>query len=148
MPSEVKFYRVRDPYGGFSNFAPRSIVIDGKWWYHSEGYYQAQKFAGTPHEEAIRTLKSPREAADYGRRTDLPLREDWEQVKDTVMLEALRAKFTQHADLRAMLLSTGDAALIEHTRNDNYWGDGGDGSGQNKLGRLLMQLRSELHEAS
>lgn len=60
------------------------------------------------------------------------------------MREALRAKFTQHKDLRETLLATGDARLVEHTKNDNYWGDGGDGSGLNKLGELLMKLRAEL----
>ena len=63
-----------------------------------------------------------------------------------VMLDALRAKFTQHDDLKAVLLGTGDAVLIEHTANDSYWADGGDGSGKNRLGLLLMRLREELRE--
>ncbi len=37
-----------------------------------------------------------------------------------------------------------DARLVEHTNNDVFWGDGGDGSGHNMLGRLLMELRAEL----
>ena len=91
----------------------------------------------------MRQTKAPGDAARLGRR--LPgLRADWEAVKDDVMLRALRAKFTQHARLRRLLLSTGDAELIEHTRNDRYWADGGDGSGLNRLGALLMQLREEL----
>ena len=60
------------------------------------------------------------------------------------MREALRAKFTQHPDLKELLLRTGSAQLVEHTANDNYWGDGGDGSGKNRLGILLMELRAEL----
>jgi ribA/ribD-fused uncharacterized protein len=72
------------------------------------------------------------------------LRADWEAVKDDVMRRALRAKFEQHSKLKSLLLSTGDAELIEHTRNDSYWADGGDGSGKNRLGILLMELRSEL----
>jgi hypothetical protein len=60
------------------------------------------------------------------------------------MLAAIRAKFTQHPDLCAQLLATCDAWLAEHTTRDRYWGDGGDGSGQNQLGRLLMQIRSKL----
>ena len=62
------------------------------------------------------------------------------------MGEVLRAKFTQHPQLRSLLLSTGDAELVEHTANDNYWADGGDGSGKNRLGQLLMELRSELRK--
>ena len=60
------------------------------------------------------------------------------------MREALRAKFTQHPALRSLLLSTGDETIVEHTENDNYWGDGGDGSGRNRLGVLLMELREKL----
>ena len=60
------------------------------------------------------------------------------------MLEAVRAKFSQHEDLKLILLGTGDAKLIEHTENDSYWGDGGDGSGKNRLGQILMQVRVEL----
>jgi ribA/ribD-fused uncharacterized protein len=60
------------------------------------------------------------------------------------MRKAVLAKFTQHEDLRAILLGTGDAVLIEHTEKDSYWGDGGDGSGQNRLGHILMSVRAEL----
>ncbi len=60
------------------------------------------------------------------------------------MLRAVRAKFAQHADLAALLLSTGDALIVERSRRDHYWGDGGDGTGANKLGQILMQLRAEL----
>ena len=84
-------------------------------------------------------------AALIGRDRSRPLRADWESVKDAVMRDALRAKFTQHPDLREKLLSTGDALLIEHTRNDSYCGDGGDGSGKNRLGgSILAQVFSQL----
>lgn len=79
-------------------------------------------------------------AARIGRDRSFKIRPDWESARDDVMREALRAKFEQHDDLRALLLSTGDAKIIEHTENDDYWGDGGDGSGANMLGRLLMEL--------
>ena len=83
-------------------------------------------------------------AAELGRERHRPLRPDWEAVKDDVMRVAVRAKFTQHEELRELLLSTGDEALVEHTTNDAYWGDGGDGSGKNMLGKILMEVRAEL----
>jgi ribA/ribD-fused uncharacterized protein len=64
------------------------------------------------------------------------------------MRHAVKAKFLQHEDLRTLLLSTGEAKIVEHTGNDDYWGDGGDGSGKNMLGRILMQVRQELRSAS
>ena len=60
------------------------------------------------------------------------------------MREAIRAKFTQDDELKLLLLGTGDAKLVEHTSNDNYWGDGGDGRGRNMLGRILMEVREQL----
>jgi len=60
------------------------------------------------------------------------------------MREAVRAKFTQHAELREKLVATGEAKIVEHTEKDAYWADGGDGSGKNMLGRILMELRAEL----
>lgn len=86
-------------------------------------------------------------AARMGRDRKKKLRRDWESVKVSVMTDAVRAKFTQHDDLRATLLGTGDAKLVEHTENDDYWGDGGDGSGRNMLGQVLMRVRAELRDA-
>jgi ribA/ribD-fused uncharacterized protein len=144
--NRILFYRQNDLYGEFSNFSPHSFTLDGKAWPTSEHYFQAQKFAGTRHEEDVRRARSPSAAARIGRSRARPLRGDWESVKDNVMRRALRAKFEQHPKLKALLLSTGDAELVEHTRNDRYWADGGDGTGKNRLGHLLMELRAHLRE--
>ena len=129
-------------FGQFSNFAPFSIRLKGRTLPTTEHYFQAQKFTGTDHERDDWQTKSPMIAARLGRSRAHPLRQDWEQVKDGIMREALEAKFTQHPKLKALLLLTGDAELVEHTRNDAYWGDGGDGTGKNRLGQLLMELRA------
>lgn len=141
---EIRFYRVNDPYGCFSNFSSHGIFLDGTTWPTTEHYFQAQKFLDGKHRLAIQLAKSPMEAAAMGRDRTSPLRADWERIKDDVMRNAVRAKVMQHAAVRAALLSTGDAVLIEHTRNDSYWADGGNGSGRNMLGIILMEVRAEL----
>ena len=141
---KIFFYRQNDAYGEFSNFSGHPIKLKGKLWPTTEHYFQAQKFAGSDHEEQIRLARTPSIAARMGRSRSLPLRPDWETVKDDVMREALRAKFDQHPKLKSLLLSTGAVELIEHTQNDSYWADGGDGSGKNRLGELLMELRTQL----
>ena len=146
MAQVIRFYSTRDEYGCFSNFAKAPIRLKGKVWPTTEHYFQAQKFAGTEREEEIRQAKSPMIAARMGRSRKHRLRRDWESVKDALMREAVLAKFTQHDDLRATLLATGDALLVEHTENDAYWGDGGDGSGRNRLGQILMSVRDELRQ--
>ena len=143
----IKFYKVKERFGCFSNFAAYPVELDGNVWPTSEHYFQAQKFAGTEFEEAIRLVGSPMIAARMGRDRGKPLRADWERVKDEVMRRAVLAKFTQHAELRDTLLATGDAMLVEHTRNDSYWGDGGDGRGRNMLGQILVSVREELRSA-
>ena len=140
----INFYSVSGDYGCFSNFSPHPITLKGKTWPTSEHYFQSQKFAGTSDEEEVRQAGSPMVAARMGRSRKRPLRQDWEAVKDSIMHEAVLAKFTQHADLRGVLLATGDATIVEHTSNDAYWGDGGDGGGRNKLGQILMRVREEL----
>lgn len=144
----IHFYSVNAGHGGFSNFSPHPVVLKGKTWPTSEHYFQAQKFAGTPDEEEVRLARSPMIAARMGRSRKRPLRKDWECVKDRIMHEAVLAKFAQHADLRAILLGTGEAKIVEHTENDAYWGDGGDGTGRNMLGQILMRVREELRASA
>ncbi len=146
-PTVIEFYSTTGEYGCFSNFSRHSILLKRKRWPTSEHYFQARKFAGEPDEEEIRKAAKPSLAASMGRDRKRPLRRDWEGAKDQIMLDALCAKFTQHEELKAILLGTGDAKLVEHTESDSYWGDGGDGSGKNRLGQLLMQLRAELRTA-
>ena len=140
---QINFYKTKEPYGEFSNFARYPVLIDGLIWPTTEHYYQAQKFAGTEHVEAVRQSALPKMAAAIGRDKTLPLRMDWEEVKENVMRVALYAKFTQYEDLRNILLDTEDAILAEHTDNDMYWGDG-LGMGKNRLGVLLMEVRESL----
>ncbi len=140
----INFYSVRAAYGEFSNFSRHPITLGGKRWPTTEHYFQAQKFPGTPHEGEIQRASTPGDAARMGRDRKRPLRRDWESVKDGVMYEAVLAKFSQHEDLKALLLGTGDETLVEHTERDSYWGDGGDGSGKNMLGQTLMRVRAVL----
>ena len=99
-------------------------------------------------QEKIRQIASPIDAALEGRNRQNPLRPDWEEIKDEVMLQALRMKFSQNPEIAKELLATGDAIIIENTRNDAYWADEGDGSGKNKLGLLLKQVREELKNST
>lgn len=72
------------------------------------------------------------------------MRGDWELVKINIMYGALKCKFTSHLHVNSMLLSTAGCVLVEASPHDLFWGGGRDGEGLNYLGRLLMQLRSEL----
>ena len=141
----IYFLKLKDAHGYMSNFALFPLSLKGKVWPSSEHYYQAQKFAGTDREEAIRLAKNPWWAAKMGRDTAFPIRSDWESVKDNVMLDAVMAKFTQNDGIKEQLLATGDEFLAENMPTDFYWGVG-DGTGLNKLGLILMQVREEIRK--
>jgi ribA/ribD-fused uncharacterized protein len=140
----IKFYGTACEFGCFSNFTHAPIRLHGQTWPTVEHYFQAQKFPGTEYEEAIRQAKSPAKAKAMGRSRKYRLRRDWETVKEGIMREAVLAKFTQHADLRVILLSTDDALLVENSPTDDYWGCGAHGGGRNKLGKILVSVRDEL----
>ena len=74
----INFYSTKEAYGEFSNFAAFPIEIDARIWPTSEHYFQSQKFAGTEHEEIVRTTPSPMTAAKIGRDRNRPLRTDWD----------------------------------------------------------------------
>jgi ribA/ribD-fused uncharacterized protein len=143
----IEFYSVGDAFGGFSNFSPHPVRLDGKVWPTSEHYFQAQKFVGTGNEgyvEQVRRANGPMMAARLGRSRKVKIRRDWDSAKDAVMRRVVLAKFEQHDDLRELLLSTGDEKLVEATTEDEYWGRGTRGSGKNRLGQILVEVRATL----
>ena len=144
----IYFYSRTDEYGDFCNFSLHGFELKGRYWRTVEHYFQAQKFAGTDHEERIRCARTPADAKELGRSTKIPLREDWENVKDEIMYEAVLRKFETHPDIRDRLLGSGDEDIVENARGDYYWGCGADGTGQNKLGNILMAIRDRLRDAS
>jgi ribA/ribD-fused uncharacterized protein len=143
----IYFYQVSQPYGCFSNFSPHSINIDGTDWPTVEHYYQAQKFIGSsdaPIIPLIHAAVSPEQAAALGRCPSRRFRPDWELVKTQVMRIGVLHKFITHADIREILLITGDEMLIENSPTDCFWGCGANHTGENHLGKILMSVRAEI----
>lgn len=131
-------------YAFLSNFYP-SPITDGNIIFPTvEHYFQAAKTVNMTDYKMIASADTPGRAKRLGRRIEL--REDWDEVKDGIMLEALRRKFSDDF-LRGKLIATGDAELIEgNDWNDMYWGVCA-GVGRNMLGKLLMQVRNEFKNA-
>ena len=140
----IYFYTKNDEFGAFSNFSNHGIEVDGLWYPTVEHYFQSMKFNDPDYRERIRQAPTAKGAAELGRSRNFPLREDWEQIKDSVMSEAVLAKFQTHDSLRNLLISTGTEEIIENAPGDYYWGCGKDGSGQNKLGQILQDVRRRL----
>jgi hypothetical protein len=143
-PDTIYFYAQTDTFSEFSNFAPYGIAMGGAWWRTVEHFFQAQKFHDEGYRERIRLANRPKDAKALGMTRSYPLRPDWEEVKDAIMLQAVTAKFETHEKLARLLLSTGERAIVENAPMDAYWGCGPDGKGQNRLGKILMAVRDQL----
>lgn len=105
-----------------------------------EHLYQAAKATTLDDQVFILQAQTPGEAKRRGRH--IKIRDDWERVKEGVMLRLLRDKF-KDAELRRLLLATGERKLVEsNSWGDTYWGIC-MGRGKNRLGVLLMQVRDE-----
>lgn len=137
------------PYGCFSNFSRHGFQAEGYYWKTNEHFFQAMKFVKSVKDlEDVQRANTPKLAANIGRDRKRPLRRDWESVKDDIMRRGVLLKFRTHADIREILLSTGDEEIVENAPHDYYWGCGADGSGKNRLGKILMETRSILRSES
>ena len=146
---EIRFYRANEkPYGVFSNLYKRDIEFEGAVYPTAEHAYQA----GKPRKDSVREwlMSAPSPAllamAAHGLYS-WDICSDWSKIKFDRMKQILLAKFSQHEDLRNLLLSTGEARLVESATVDNVvnrtWGEV-KGKGKNMLGVLLMEVRAEL----
>ena len=139
--TDTLFYSREDEYGFLSNFWQASEVIDRLIYPTNEHFYQSQRAKDPRLREWIRLSPHAYAAMQAGR--SLRPKEtiaNWDTVKFDVMLKGLKAKFRQNEDLGAMLLATGSATLHENSPTDMVWGI----KGKDMLGKLLMQVRSEL----
>lgn len=142
-------------YGFLSNFYRHPFRYQGFTWPTAEHAFQAEKCAIGSDAQTILHLKTPAEAKAYGRK--VLKRKNWE-IEDNelnrvnTMKNILRAKFriwqpdqATKNPLAKRLVLTGDRELIEgNTWGDTFWGQCPIGEGENMLGKLLMQVRSEI----
>jgi ribA/ribD-fused uncharacterized protein len=146
---EIGFYRSNEkPYGVFSNLYRRPFRFEDREYATAEHAYQAGKPSKPVVREWILSAPSPSLVAMAAHGLySWDIVPNWSRIKFDRMRAVLRAKFTQHLDLRDLLLSTGNMRLVEVGRTNNAvnrtWGEV-NGKGQNMLGVLLMELRAEL----
>jgi ribA/ribD-fused uncharacterized protein len=145
--AEIRFYRANEkPYGAFSNLFRRPVTFEGVVFPTSEHAYQAGKARKPAVRDWILSAPTPALAAMAAHGLYVwDVAPDWAQTKFDRMRGVLRAKFDQHEDLRQLLVSTGNARLVEVGTVNNavnrLWGEV-DGKGENMLGVMLMELRA------
>ncbi len=157
MPSsvsnEILFYRSNEkPYGVFSNLYRRTIIFEGVTYATSEHAYQAGKARKDNVREWMLSAPSPSLVAMVAHGLYVwDVAPNWSKIKFDRMRAVLLAKFSQHEDLRKILLDTGNARLVESATVKNSvnleWGEV-NGKGKNMLGVLLMEVRTLLREGN
>ena len=132
-----------------SNFYNAPIKYQGLFYQNDEAAFQSAKVIGTKQENLRKTFTILKASDAKHKGRHVLLRSDWEKIKDQVMYDIVFDKFNRNKDLKAKLLATGNAELIEgNTWHDTYWGyDFSKKRGQNKLGKILMQVRQKILES-
>jgi len=125
-----------------SNFFESSVIYEGILYRNSEAAYQAQKCIKDEYKLNFTKLNA-KDSKILG--SQVKLREDWDEVKDEIMYEIVLQKFRSTA-MYSLLKSTGEQELVEgNSWGDTYWGVC-KGEGKNKLGKILMRVRTELNQ--
>jgi ribA/ribD-fused uncharacterized protein len=161
---EIVFFFSGNPalneHNYLSNLHEASMQIDGVTFPTVEHYYQwskAKMFGDKDAETKILKTTSPKSVKTYGKKVKDFKEDEWAAKKDKIMETAIKAKFTQHPDLRKKLLETGGNLIAKADPRDKYWGIGTSADtskakdpakwpGKNVLGKMLELLRAELKE--
>ena len=144
MDEVIGFYpREFYPFDNFSSF---KVEWNGYLFSSVEEAYQAASFMGSDEElvEKIKKSHSADEAQRIAYANRDKRREDWDDVKISIMEELLRLKIKQNPYVKKKLLQTEDYMIVEDSPKDDFWGWGPNRKGQNNLGKLWMKLREEL----
>eukprot|EP01062_Namystynia_karyoxenos_P000729 TRINITY_DN10270_c2_g2_i1.p1 TRINITY_DN10270_c2_g2~~TRINITY_DN10270_c2_g2_i1.p1 ORF type:complete len:4220 (+),score=1424.11 TRINITY_DN10270_c2_g2_i1:60-12662(+) len=145
----VTFYGYAKEWGELTSFSVAHFVVKGKKYSSVEHFFQSMKFEGRPEEDEVRQADTSELARQLGRK--YPLREDWDAVKEQVLLVGVRAKFAQNPHLKEKLLSTERCPLHFADAEDSFWGTAlkKDGSpGDNRYGLILERVRDELRSGT
>lgn len=129
-----------EEYKFLANFYGSFVTLDGEYYPTVEHAFQAAKTPSSTSRAKIRAAKTASEAKRIGR--SAPLRPDWNQVRESVMRDLVEQKFSA-SYLRDKLLATENATLV--SGGDQFWGCI-NGVGQNRLGKILMDIRNSLFQ--
>lgn len=145
----IEFWRTKEFYGWMSNFSRHLVLLDGVTYVTSEHAYQALKFTDPEDQKFVAAAATPGQSKQrniqLAHKFDKPR---WDKIHLQVMKTVLKAKLSSNPMLVKALLDTGDEELIEASPVDPYWGWGADRKGLNMLGKLWMEIRTELQSKS
>ena len=142
MKENLPINIVEDIWTYLSPFSAHQIKIWGETFPTVEHAYQWSKFESEEIKNEIINAVSPLGAWRVANKYKPDTKKDFD--KDSVMEELFRAKAAQHSDIIEVLKLSNERGILKIFGTDYYWGTGADGSGQNKMGKLWMKIRSEM----
>lgn len=147
ISGEVAGFYPREFYP-FCNFSSFQVKWHGVTWPTSEHAYQASRFKNTAVDlyEKIKIASSAHQAFEIAMANKYRQQKNWDDIKESVMMDICRHKLSQHEYIKKKLLQTADALIVEDSPTDSFWGWGSDRRGRNNLGKIWMKLRDELKE--
>lgn len=151
----IEFYDKQNKYYEFTNFYENyrhgkleEVKFKGRAWRTSEHAFQSEKFnyaskAAQKVFEEILNAQTPKAVFEIAQKNIALVRPDWMKIRDSVMYEVVKVKFSND-HLKNVILKSDPRKLVEASPKDSYWGRGADGKGENKLGKILMRVRYEI----
>jgi hypothetical protein len=148
--NKIGFWGTNGEFGCFSNFYPCEFkCFDGKTFSCSEQafmYAKAKYFCDYEIAEKIMQETDPYKIKKLGRKVKNFDEYLWSTARYQMMKVANYNKFFQNEKIKRILIDTGDCYLYENSPFDYVWGVGKNGSGQNLLGKVLMEVREEFQK--
>lgn len=143
MVDRIAYYE--DEYYMLSNFSSHAIEYLGVLYMTPEHAYQAAKFNDQEVKDKVRNARSSFRCKAVARQYEKEFQvSNWNDIRISVMEDILRAKVSQHEDVKEALLKTGNAQIVENSPVDYFWGCGADNTGQNEVGKAWVRVREEL----
>jgi hypothetical protein len=131
----------KDEYWFLNNMCETPITYKDLTYRNVEAAFQAQKCPDRA--EEFVNLKGF-EARKLGRK--IKPRKDWNDVKESIMLELLEIKFSRRKYKKKLLRTEDEEIIYDNNWKDTFWGRY-DGEGENVLGKLIMSIRDELQNS-
>ena len=140
----IEFYKEFGENGYLANYSNHGFYLNGIYYKTVEHYYQSEKFDNADIKNKIINAKTPKEASLIGRDRNNVRKNNFKMIKNDVMLRGILEKFRQNKDILYKLIETRNSEIVEATVDEYYWGIGKNKTGENNIGKILMNARNIL----
>ncbi len=143
LDTEKQIFFYENEFYVFSNYSSFTIEWKGSLYPTSEHVYHSEKFNDENLKEQVRLARSAHDSQKFAQANVDKYRKDWNQIRIGIMKDILLVKVEQHPYVKKKLLESENKELIEDSWRDSFWGWGPNKDGENRLGKLWMEIRND-----